>query len=127
MKSFDITDKTRKGKLPRLPFEQIKNHLLGKKYDLSLVFIGDKSSRNLNKKYRKKDYPTNVLSFPIDKDSGEIFINLRKTEREAKNYGHSVKKHVAYLFIHGLLHLKGMDHGSTMESTEKKVLKKFGF
>lgn len=126
METFKLTSTLRKGKLPNLPFTAIKEHVLGKKYDLSLVLCGDTKSRNLNKKYRNKDYATNVLSFPVDKNVGEIFLNLRKANRESKRYGHSHKKHVCYLLIHGLLHLKGHAHGSTMESEEKKILKKFG-
>ena len=53
----------------------IKESVLGKKYELSLVFIGDQKSRTLNKKFRKKDYKANILSFPVDEDMGEIFIN----------------------------------------------------
>jgi ssRNA-specific RNase YbeY (16S rRNA maturation enzyme) len=53
----------------------MKESVLGKKYELSLVFIGDKKSKSLNKKFRNKDYKANILSFPIDNDMGEIFIN----------------------------------------------------
>lgn len=89
--------------------------MLGKNYDLSLVFCGDTLSRRLNRSLRGKDKPTNVLSFSLSESSGEIFINLSKT----KEYS------VPELFIHGLLHLKGMAHGRTMEEAEIKFLKKF--
>jgi len=114
MSKVTIT-KTVKGRLPSLPFDQIKNKILGEKYELSLVFCANDLSRRLNRTYRQKDYATNVLSFSISKHSGEIFINLRKLK------GFSVGN----LFIHGLFHLKGLDHGATMERAEAKVRKEF--
>ena len=121
---FAITQKT-KGKLPRLPFELIKNEILGKKYDLSVVFIGDKRSQTLNKTHRNKNKPTNVLSFPLSKNEGEIFINTNQCKKDASSFDMNYENFVGYIFIHGLLHLKGLEHGSTMEKAETKVCKKF--
>jgi probable rRNA maturation factor len=115
-----------KGKLPRLPFLEMKNAILGKDYELSVVFIGDKRSRTLNKIHRGKDKPANVLSFPLEKSAGEIFLNPRRAQKEAPQFGESYKHFLAFLFIHGLLHLKGFDHGSKMESEERRFRKKFG-
>ena len=105
-----------------LPFLTLKDKVLGKKYELSLVFIDKKESKKLNKLYRKKDKPTNVLSFPISETSGEIFIDLDTAKVQAPEFGMNFKKFVKYLYIHGLLHLKGMDHGDTMEKAEKRLL-----
>ena len=102
-------------------------HVLGKQYEFSLVICGDDLAQRMNVQYRKKSYKPNVLSFPLDKASGEIFLNLRCTEREAKKYGVSVRDRFALLFIHGLWHLKGFDHGTPMERHERETLKKFGF
>lgn len=110
---FSITNKT-KSTLKGVPFTKIKNEVLGKDYSLSLVFIGEKKSHELNLRYRGKDKATNVLSFPLDKKTGEIFIIPRLAQKE-----------VGFLFIHGLLHLKGMEHGSTMERAELVLRKKF--
>ncbi len=98
-----------------VPFAKIKDAILGKDYCLSLVFIGQKKSKELNSKYRGKNRPTNVLSFPLDKKTGEIFITPKLAGKE-----------VGFLFIHGLLHLKGMRHSSTMERLETKLRKQFG-
>ena len=117
--------KTIKGKLPSLPLVDIKNSILGSKYSLSIVFIGDTRSRTLNKKYRKKEYVPSVLSFPLSKEEGEIFINPTQARREAKKSSMSYKTFLGYLFIHGLLHLKGLRHGSTMNSLELKYCKQF--
>ena len=122
--SFTITNTT-KNTLPRVSFDDIKDKTLGKKYSLSLVFVGDKKSRKLNKTYRGKDKPTNILSFNYDKSEGEIFINLRKAKSEAKLFDRKFDNFIAFLFIHGLLHLKGMEHSSTMEKAEEKLRKQF--
>ena len=104
-----------KGKLPRLPFSRTKEMILGKNYELSLVFVGNNLARKLNKIYRGKDKPANVLSFALDKHLGEIFINLAKAKTDTR---------VALLLIHALLHLKGWRHSSKMESEERRILKK---
>jgi probable rRNA maturation factor len=114
MDLLSIKNLTR-SKAPKLPFEEIKNKVLGNKYELSLVFIGSTRSRKLNLTYRDKDKPANVLSFPLTKSSGEIFIDLNKTKTFS----------TLHLFIHGLLHLKGMQHGGKMESEEQRLLKLF--
>ena len=124
--TFSIA-KSAAGTPSSVPFRVIKEHILGKSYDLSLAIVGDKRARTLNRTYKNKDYPTNVLSFPIDTNVGEIVINIRKAEREARAYKTTLKTHIAYLFIHGLLHLDGLTHGSTMEKEEKRLLRRFGF
>jgi probable rRNA maturation factor len=122
--NFTITNKT-KSTLPRVSFALIKDSALGKNYNLSLVFIGDKKSKELNLKYRGKNKPTNILSFPLDKNSGEIFITLSVARREAPRFDRKFDNFIAFLFIHGLMHLKGMDHSSTMERAEVKLRKQF--
>ncbi|MGB3922077.1 MAG: rRNA maturation RNase YbeY [Minisyncoccia bacterium] len=112
---------TKKNKFS-IPFERLKRSVLGKDFELSLVFADDKLSRRLNRIYRGKNKPANVLSFPLSKKSGEIFIDLITAEKEAPRYGLSYRDFVKLLFVHGLLHLKGMRHGRKMERTEKKLL-----
>lgn len=117
---------TTKGRFPSLPYQKMKDAVLGKKYELSLVFIGDKKSQNLNRTYRDKNKPTNILSFSLSKSSGEIFINLRLSKKQAKNFDRKFDNFIGFLFIHGLFHLKGFDHGDTMEKRESFLRKKFG-
>jgi len=105
----------------------MKEAVLGKKYELSLVFVGDAISRRLNKKYRKKDKATNILSFPLTKDNGEIFINLKIAKKDAPKFEKSYNNFVKFLFIHGCLHLKGFEHGVGMEKMEEKFSKEFDF
>ncbi len=121
--SFSIHSTT-KDRIPRLAFFDMKQATLEKDYDLSLVFVGDKRSQSLNKTYRGKSYIPNVLSFPLSKKQGEIFLNLKQAKREHKARGESYEFFVALLVIHGMLHLKGMRHGSTMEEQEAKLLAK---
>ena len=99
----------------------IKDKALGTDYELSLVFVGNKESQKLNRERRKKDKPTNILSFPLDRHTGEIFIDLKKCAEEAPEFDRPFPNFLIFLFIHGCLHLKGFDHGSTMESKEKAL------
>lgn len=104
----------------------MKNKVLGQDYELSLAFIGRDRMRALNRSYRNKDKVTDILSFPLTKKTGEIFMNLERSRANAKKFSRSANDHVAFLFIHGLLHLKGMDHGSRMEQEEKTFGSFFG-
>src|ERR1035437_8510331 len=122
--NFTITNTT-KSTLPRVPFAKIKEVMLGRKYELSLVFVGDKKSQTLNNSYRGKNEPTNCLSFSLSKNSGEIFLNLAKAQKEAPNFGPKFDNFVAFLFIHSCLHLKGMEHGDKIERAEEKIMEKF--
>ncbi len=108
--------------IPRLPFLQLKNKILGSKYNLSLVFMADTKARSLNKITRQKNTAANVLSFPLTKTDGEIFVNLAKASRDHNKHDMNYLSFVAFLFIHGLLHLKGYSHGSTMERIERQTL-----
>ena len=94
---------------------KIKNKILGEKYDLSVAFADNLIMKKLNRKYRKKLYSANVLSFPLSKNEGEILINKKYANN--KNYADS-------LFVHSLLHLRGYKHGVKMELEERKIMKK---
>ena len=112
-------------KYPELPYEEIKKAILGNKYSLSLTFVGSKRAQELNQIYRNKSYSPNVLSFPLDEQNGEIFITPVVAKREAKKFSMTPNGYIGYLFIHGCLHLKGLDHSDEMDKQEKKYLKKF--
>lgn len=96
-------------------WEEIKNKVLGKNFNLSVVFADSTLIRKLNRRYRKKNKTTTVLSFPLSKTSGEIFLNSSLVK----------KADLDYLFIHSVLHLKGYKHGKKMEKEEKRILEKF--
>lgn len=102
-------------------FRRIKDEVLGTDYELDLMFIGHTRARSLNFKFRQKDYATDILSFPIDKSMGEIYMYPAKAKSKAKEFDRTYDNYLVFLFIHGLFHLKGFDHGSRMESEEARV------
>jgi probable rRNA maturation factor len=121
--SIDIVEKSHLS--PRLPYEAIQKSVLGSSYSLTLVFIGEERAKKLNKEHRQALYTPNVLSFPLDMTTGEIYIAPLVARREAHKYGMTVTGYIGYLFIHGLLHLKGYTHGATMEKAEKRYLTQY--
>jgi probable rRNA maturation factor len=89
-----------------------------KEKDLSIVLVGQRRIRELNKKYRKKNQVTEVLTFPYD-DSGEIVICLREVKKNAKRYGLTFKRELTWVLVHGILHLFGYDHEKSKKEAEK--------
>ena len=99
-------------------------------YDLSLVIVGPRTIRGINKEYRNIDSETDVISFALRDDGsdemidgiielGDIFVNRNRVLSQAKEYKHSIKREFIFLFVHGLLHLLGYDHMN--EKDEKKM------
>lgn len=101
--------------MQRVPYTLIKEKVLGPDYDLSVAFLSVKEMREVTLRTKKKDHVSNVLSFPLSKNSGEILL----CRAAAKPYT------IGYLFIHGVLHLKGHKHNATMDSAEKRLLRHF--
>jgi len=122
--NFSLINKT-KGKLPCLPFVLLKEDILGKKYSLSIAFVSEKQSQKINKKYRNKNKPTNILSFLLSEKEGEIIMCPTVIKKEAKNFEKTFDQFLGFLVIHGMLHLKGLEHSSTMELLEEKYDKKY--
>ncbi|MFH1656420.1 MAG: rRNA maturation RNase YbeY [Candidatus Nealsonbacteria bacterium] len=111
----------------------IENVLKGEnqeKENLSIVFVGAKRIRELNKKYRKKDKPTDVLSFSaVEKfpdipelELGEIVICPQIVKKNAKKFNIEYNKELNRVLVHGVLHILGYEH----ENTEKEAKKMFG-
>lgn len=122
--TLELTNET-KGKLQRLPFLDMKNAILGKKYELSIVYIHPIKAKKLNRTYRDKDYATDILSFPLSKKTGEIILCPVIIKKKATDFGMTLQKYNVYIVIHGMLHLKGYAHGSRMERAEKLFLRRF--
>ncbi len=105
--------------------DEIKKEILGSDYELSFLFVTKEKIKELNFRYRGKDKPTDVLSFPLSKKSGEILISKEIAKVKCKEFGMTEKKYLNFLLIHAMLHLKGFDHGDKMERAEKKYIQKF--
>ena len=100
----------------------IKKIIKGEKKEgtIDLSFVGDKKIRELNKRFRHKDKPTDVLSFNYDgKILGDVIISRQTTRRNAKQYGATYADEVKRLVIHGTLHVLGYDHGRGMRHAEE--------
>ncbi|MDQ7249353.1 rRNA maturation RNase YbeY [Dongia sedimenti] len=107
---------------------------------VAVALIDDRAIRKLNRTYRGKDKPTNVLSFPAGeapdgkgktRSLGDVAIALGTVKREARAQGKTVDDHVAHLMVHAVLHLLGYDHeadpdAEEMEALERKALAALG-
>lgn len=125
--NFEISNETKTNSpIDELVFANMKSAALGNDYELSLVIVGKKEIKKLNKSYRNMDEATDILSFPLSEKEGEIFLCPEIALKEAPRFGRSYENFMKFLFIHGLAHLKGFEHSSRMESEEKKIRNKFG-
>jgi probable rRNA maturation factor len=103
--------------------------------EITIRIVGSDESKNLNAMYRKKKYPTNVLSFLVDDAHhliGDIVLCAPVIEQEALDQSKNLEAHYAHLIIHGALHLYGYDHenkkdAEIMEKKEIKILTKLGY
>lgn len=119
-------------------------------YEISISLINNKEIKKLNRDYRNIDKDTDVLSFPmmdfssepedyvivieetVNPPLGDIVISLEKTKEQALEYGHSFERELAFLLIHGMLHLLGYDHlniddEDKMIDKQKKILMKLNY
>jgi probable rRNA maturation factor len=100
--------------------------------DVAVALAGDAQVRALNRRYRRKDRPTDVLSFPVDAPGdalGDIVIARGVAKRQAREAGHSAQTELRVLALHGLLHLLGYDHddgNGRMARVEARLRRKGG-
>lgn len=92
-------------------------------YDISIVFVDDEKIRELNKKYRNKDKPTDVLSFNLGKDPknriiGEIYISIPTAKKQSIENNKFLLDEIVFLSLHGILHILGYDHKHPWEKEE---------
>jgi probable rRNA maturation factor len=115
--------------------ERILSDLGCHDYELSIVLLDDDDIQQLNRDYLSRDYPTNVLSFPMGEGSllGDVVISTETAQREARESGITLDEELGVLLVHGILHLLGYDHEGLpeeavrMESKEQEVLIRLGF
>lgn len=102
--------------------------------ELSVTFVTNERIQEVNREYRDKDQPTDVISFALEEMSegeleivggdqprvlGDIIISIPRAREQAEEYGHSFMRELGFLSVHGLLHLLGYDH---MTDSEEKVM-----
>jgi probable rRNA maturation factor len=103
---------------------------LGVTGELAVVLAGDRTLRSLNARYRGKDKPTDVLSFPGpggEAGLGDVVISLDTAERNARALGRTLPQEVDVLALHGFLHVLGYDHETddgTMDRLERRLRRK---
>jgi probable rRNA maturation factor len=109
-------------KIGLIRFEKIAKKILRKekrgKTDLFITFVAPGIIKKLNNKYRKKDRITDVLSF-VYKDSGEIIICPEVVKNNSAKIEEKFKNELAKVFIHGVLHILGYDHGKNEQGAQK--------
>ena len=132
MNKFEVFNETNE----KLDLEEVKkfiNYALEYKklkgVIFSVIFIDNKTIRQINKQYRGIDKETDVISFALEDNKdidleigrllGDIYISVPKMKMQAKEYGHSEKREMYFLIIHGLLHLLGYDH---MTKEEEEIM-----
>lgn len=109
--------------------------------EFNIIFVDDEEIRELNKSYRRTDKVTDVISFALEDDKtfnsdkfrvlGDIYISMDRAKSQAKEYGHTLKREICFLSIHGLLHLLGYDHMNkedekVMFSLQEEILSSYG-
>ncbi|MGD6853665.1 rRNA maturation RNase YbeY [Bacillus infantis] len=114
--------------------------------ELSVTFVTNGRIREINREYRDKDKPTDVISFAMEELGegeteiagegiprvlGDIIISIQRTEEQAGEYGHSFERELGFLAVHGFLHLLGYDHETDEEEREmfgrqKDILDEYG-
>ena len=113
--------------------------------EISVTFVNNEQIHELNRQYRGKDMPTDVLSFPMGENGvydvnhdtgakilGDIVISMEKAVEQAKRYDHSLEREVGYLTAHSMLHLLGYDHETSgldrvhMREKEEQIMTQLG-
>ena len=117
--------------------ECFKQENIKEEFYISFTLTNDETIKQINKKYRNIDKPTDVLSFPMFEKKeieqilknkighkeilGDIIISIPKVNKQAKEYEHSFKRELAYMVVHGFYHLMGYDH---IEEEDKIQMRK---
>lgn len=114
---------------PLLEYARKTENLENTELEFSVIIVDNKRIHEINKEYRGIDRPTDVISFALEDNEeitfdnyrplGDIYISIDKVKEQAKEYGHSEKRELAFLTVHGFLHLLGYDH---MEKEDEKIM-----
>lgn len=114
---------------PLLEYARTVEKLEDTELEFSVIIVDNKRIHEINKEYRGIDRPTDVISFALEDNEeiefdhyrvlGDIYISIDKVREQASEYGHSEKRELAFLTVHGFLHLLGYDH---MKPEDEKVM-----
>jgi len=114
------------------------------KCEVGIILVSSSYIKRLNRRYRKVDQITDVIAFPMEEDRefipsltfssrilGDVFISVERAKVQARDFGHSIKKEIAILTIHGILHLLNYGHqrrkdGLAMKKKEEEILTGLG-
>jgi probable rRNA maturation factor len=116
-----------RGRLPKREAGKLADRILTgerRKLPINIIFTDDDRIRLLNAAYRKRNQPTDVLSFAADPDEGilgEVYISVDAARRQAADYGASLREEILRLVCHGALHLCGYDHHRRPDTTAMKA------
>ena len=98
--------------------------------EFNIIIVDNEYIHNLNREYRGIDRPTDVISFALEDNKdfvevdhrilGDIYISIDKALEQAESYGHSFKREICFLAVHGFLHLLGYDH--TLSKEDEKIM-----
>ncbi|MGM8214145.1 rRNA maturation RNase YbeY [Bacillaceae bacterium W0354] len=149
---IDLIDET--GELEETQFDLIEkllqytaeNEEIDENAEMSITFVNNDEIQSINKQYRGKDQPTDVISFALEElgedeievvgeslpvHLGDIIISVERAKEQASEYDHSFERELGFLAVHGFLHLLGYDHQTVEEEKEmferqENILQEFG-
>ena len=132
--SLQFADARHRGLLPRHRVQRWLRAALGHPAELTVRIVGDDEGQALNRDFRGKDYPTNVLTFDYEQAPvvmADLVLAAGVVEREAAELGIPLADHYAHLLVHGALHAQGFDHeddadAAVMEARETEILRRLG-
>ncbi len=116
-----------KGRLPKREALELADRILRRekqRLPVNIVIVDDRAIRALNKTYRGRSRPTDVLAFPADPDLGilgEVYISVDTARRQASEYDVTLRQEILQLVVHGILHLCGYDHERKKDAAVMKA------
>jgi probable rRNA maturation factor len=133
--SLQFADARHRALLPRHRVARWIGAALDVPAEITVRFVGEDEARALNRGYRRKDYPTNVLTFDYAREPrvvADLVLCAPVVEHEAAAQGKAIEAHYAHLLVHGTLHALGWDHARAadarrMEARERALMQSFGF
>ena len=129
---IEILNRQKKKRIDPARFERLLKRLVRhyglNRPEIALSFVDDREIRALNRRFRNKDKPTDVLSFPLNDVAadgrfylGDIVISVPRAEEQAAGLSHGLERELEYLTIHGFLHLLGYRHDRGHEGEEAEI------